>query len=86
MKMMIGVYFVVNQKKENNMKSNVDKTLKEMKQCLVDIQTCSDKVKETIKERARICDELMIYSWEVANTESPTWKELEQVVHKILVS
>jgi hypothetical protein len=38
-----------------------------------------------IRARARLTQSLMLYVADVADTRHPTWKELNQLTHKILV-
>lgn len=38
-----------------------------------------------IRERARLTQTLMLYVSDVADTTHPTWKELGQLTHKILI-
>lgn len=38
-----------------------------------------------IRQRARLAQSMMLYVADVADTTHPTWKELNQLTHKILV-
>jgi hypothetical protein len=38
-----------------------------------------------IRQRARLTQSLMLYVVDCADTKDPTWKELSQLTHKILV-
>lgn len=64
--------------------NNVILAIRDMENYLQELSFFEDRKKEIYKQVV-ICNDLMNYSYLVANIESDDWKLLEKLVHKVFV-
>jgi hypothetical protein len=64
---------------------NVEKAIEDFQGYLIELENCFDNRKQEIRRAAVTCDDLMNYSDLVADTSSPRWKLLCELVHNVLV-
>lgn len=71
------------------MSSPTDVVQKEIADLRVLLDSLKDKrgicERGAIRQRARLSQSMMLYVSDLADTGHPTWKELAQVTHKILI-
>ena len=59
------------------------KAIEDFRGYLVELPTCTPTRHAEIYREAVACYDLMNYSYEVANTKHPTWRELDAVVMQV---